>query len=512
MNRLTSYLRRWGLWLRLRDSLAWSAWGLVAGLALALALALAARIWPLLTQRPLLLITAALALSATLGGMIAAWLRPRSRHRLARILDLRLGLAERLSTALEIDRRKLRAAPAMAAAQRADTLSAMSRVDIRAALPLQIPRRASLAALALALVLTASLLLPNPQEGVLAQRRALRQALEEQTEQLETLREEIEQSGALTPQERAALLEALEEAIAALQEGNITPEEAVAVLANTERALSALQDPDAATLRAGLERAAAEMSDSALTQEIADLLAQGDYAAAAAALAAFAGEKGQALTREEELELAEQLAQAAQALADSNPELAEQLAQAAQAIQQGDIAQARQLIRQAAGQLAGAGQRVERQQAVEGALNALQEGREQVAQAGGQPAAGGQLAGPGQQGGQGQGQTGGQQAGPGQQINPGHSEDSGTGAPYDSVYVPVRVGDEGIKLNIGRPGEDGLPTGDTPIPLPAGGLAGVPYQEVYAVYAGQAYAALESSYVPLGMRQYVRDYFSSLEP
>jgi len=35
---------------------------------------------------------------------------------------------------------------------------------------------------------------------------------------------------------------------------------------------------------------------------------------------------------------------------------------------------------------------------------------------------------------------------------------------------------------------------------------------VYAVYAGQAYAALESSYIPLGMRQYVRDYFSSLEP
>ena len=510
MNRLTSYLRRWGLWLRLRDSLAWSAWGLVAGLALALTLALAARIWPLLTQRPLLLITAALALSATPGGMVAAWLRPRSRYQLARTLDLRLGLAERLTTALEIDRRKLRAAPAMAAAQRADTLSAMSRVDIRAALPLQIPRRASLAALALALVLTASLLLPNPQEGVLAQRRALRQALEEQTEQLETLREEIEQSGALTPQERAALLEALEEAIAALQEGNITPEEAVAVLANTERALSALQDPDAATLRAGLERAAAEMSDSALTQDIADLLAQGNYAAAAAALASFAGEKGQALTREEELELAEQLAQAAQALADSNPVLAEQLAQTAQAIQQGDIARARQLIRQAAGQLAGTGEQIEQQQAVEEALSALQEGREEVAQIGGQPGPGNQPSPGGQQGEQGQG--GSQQPGSGQQVNPGHSEDSGTGAPYDSVYVPVRVGDEGIKLNIGRSGEDGLPVGDTPIPLPAGGLAGVPYQEVYAVYAGQAYAALESSYIPLGMRQYVRDYFSSLEP
>jgi len=512
MDTLISYLRRWGLWLRLRDSLAWSAWGLVAGLALALALALTARVWPLLTRGPLLLITAALALSATLGGMIAAWLRPRSRHRLARTLDLRLALAERLTTALEIGSGQLRAAPAMATAQRAETLNAVARVDVRAALPLQVPRRTLLAALILTAGLAASLLLPNPQEDALHQRAAFREALQEQVEQLEAARTEIEQAEGLTPEERAALLEALEEAIAALQENNITPEEAVAVLADTERALAQLQDPGAATVRAGLERAAAEMGDSALTQEIADLLAQGDYAAAAAALASFAGEKGQALTREEELELAEQLAQAAQALADSNPELAEQLAQAAQAIQQGNIAQARQAIRQAAGQLAGAGQRVERQQAVEGALNALQEGREQVAQAGGQPAAGGQLAGPGQQGGQSQGQSGGQQAGPGQQINPGHSEDSGTGAPYDSVYVPGRLGGEGSEIDIGRTGDDGLPVGDSPIPTPLDGQALVPYRDVYADYAGQAHAALESSYIPLGMRQYVRDYFSSLEP
>lgn len=523
MNALLSYLRRWGLWLRLCESLVWSAWGLVAGLALALALALTARAWPLLTQRPLLLIAAALPLSAAFGGLVAAWLRPRSRYRLARTLDLRLALAERLTTALEIGSGRLKAAPAMATAQQSDTLTAAAQVDVRTALPLQVPRRALLIAFVLAVGLTASLLLPNPQEDVLRQRAAFRQALQEQAEQLEAAREEIEQSEALTPEERAALLAALEEAIAALEENDITPEEAVAVLADTERALSALQDPGAAAVRAGLERAAAEMGDSALTQDIANLLAQGDYAAAAAALASFASEEGQALTREEELELAEQLAQAAAALADSNPELAEQLAQARQAIQQGDIAQARQAIRQAAGELAGAGQQVERQQAVESALNTLQQGREQVAQAGGQPAAGGQMAGGGQQGqlsgqgqgqpgGQGQGQAGGQQAVSGQQVNPGHSEDSGTGAPYDSLYVPGRLGGEGSEVDIGRPGDDGLPVGDSPVPNPLDGQARVPYRDVYAEYAGQAHAALESSYIPLGMKQYVRDYFSSLEP
>ena len=38
------------------------------------------------------------------------------------------------------------------------------------------------------------------------------------------------------------------------------------------------------------------------------------------------------------------------------------------------------------------------------------------------------------------------------------------------------------------------------------------YREVYADYAAQAGAALEGSYIPLGLKQYVRDYFSSLEP
>ncbi len=67
-------------------------------------------------------------------------------------------------------------------------------------------------------------------------------------------------------------------------------------------------------------------------------------------------------------------------------------------------------------------------------------------------------------------------------------------------------------MDVGREGEDGLPVDDTPLPAPEGGQAAVPYREVYADYATEAQAALEGSYIPLGMKQYVRDYFSSLEP
>ena len=117
-----------------------------------------------------------------------------------------------------------------------------------------------------------------------------------------------------------------------------------------------------------------------------------------------------------------------------------------------------------------------------------------------------------QQGGQQGGQPGGQQAGGGQQTQPGHHEDAGSGAPYDEVYVPYRFGGEGAGVDVGREGGEGVEVGDVPLPAPQGGRTSVPYREVYADYADQAGAALEGSYIPLGMKQYVRDYFSSLEP
>jgi len=80
------------------------------------------------------------------------------------------------------------------------------------------------------------------------------------------------------------------------------------------------------------------------------------------------------------------------------------------------------------------------------------------------------------------------------------------------VYVPERFEEEGAGVDVGREGDEGAPVGGVPLPGPEGGRANVPYREVYAEYADQAGAALEGSYIPLGLKRYVRDYFSSLEP
>ena len=523
---LISHIRRWGLRLRLVESLTWGVWGAAAGLGLGTGVALAARVWPLLTARWLAGLAGLLILAGTTIGLAGAWLRPRSLASSARFFDRRFGLAERLATAVEIGSGRLRVTPAMAEAQLADTLDVARRVIPGAMLPLWVSGRALAACGALVVAAALLLWLPNPQEDVLSRRAAVRAAVEEQIEELETAQEQVVAAEGLSEAEREALTRALEEAIAALDEGKASPEEAFAALAEAEQALVALQDPHAASLQAGLEQAAGEMADSELTRDISEALANGDYQQAARSLAAYSGPKGEVLTREEELELARELAQSATAFAASNPDLAQELARAADAIERGDIAEAREAIREAARQIGAAGEQVLGQKALEETLAELQEGREQVAQAGGREGGGagergsggkGQMAqqggqpGGGQPGGQASGQPGGQQAGGGQQTQPGHSEDAGTGRPYDEVYVPYRLNEEGQGVDVGREGGEGLPGGDTSLPAPGVGQASVPYREVYADYAAQAGAALEGSYIPLGLKGYVRDYFSSLE-
>ena len=389
-HRLGNYLRRWGLRLRLVESFTWGPWGAAAGLGAGLLLAVAARLWPLLMARLLVGIAGLLALCGGMVGLAVVWLRPRSLPRLARTFDSRFGLDERLTTAVEIGTGLLRTTPAMAGAQLADALDAAARIDPGVVLPLRASRRPLLTCGVLAAALVLSLWLPNPQEDLLLQRAAVRTAIEQQIEKLEAAREGVAEVEGLTEAEREMLLQELEEAIAALDEGRATPEDAVAALSEAEQALAPLQDPGAATVQAGLERAAEGMADSELTRDIAEPLASGDYQAAAQALAAYSDTEGEPLTREEELELARELAEAAEALRQTSPlagegleeGLAEQLARAAEAIERGDIAEAQEVIREAARRMEEAGERVQRHESVESTLAELQEGREQIAQAG----------------------------------------------------------------------------------------------------------------------------------
>jgi hypothetical protein len=102
----------------------------------------------------------------------------------------------------------------------------------------------------------------------------------------------------------------------------------------------------------------------------------------------------------------------------------------------------------------------------------------------------------------------------GQPQGPG---DPGTvGDPDSQVYAPwERRPGSGDPLSI--PGQD-TGEGETQVreqtdPLPGTpGEALVPYSEVFYDYLDAANQAIEQSYIPSGLKDYVRDYFSQLEP
>jgi len=440
-----------GRW-RVQQAAVWALRGAAAGLALSLILAILSRLFPLLPLSSLLLLSSIIVFLCATAAFGLSVLRSPSLLQTARLIDYRLSLRERLSTALEVHAGAVRTSPGIV--------------------------------LLLVAMLIASFLVPNPMEAVWQQREVARQAVAEQVAELEALRAEIEDNQALSAEQREALLQELDELIRDLKEGNLSQEEAVARLSEAEQRLMALRQEDAAAQQAGLEEAARAWQDSDLTDEIAEAIQRGDYQAAAGELAQYATTEGESLTREEELALADELAQAAEALAESNPDLAEKLNEAAEALRRGDVDAARQAIAEASEQLAQAGQRIAGQEAVEEALAAVQEGRQAVAQAG-------QGAGQQQAQGTGQGQQG--QQGAGQQQAQGPLG-SGSG--------------EGVNL----PGEGEGPYRDTSRDVDEEGQALVPYDQVYGDYSQAAAEALEGSYIPLGIKEYVREYFSALEP
>jgi hypothetical protein len=534
---LPAHLRSLGRRLRLRDGWLLAQRALWLACLAAILIQVAGRLWPL----PRLWLWSLAPLAAWLLAVLAlSVLRPLSLRRVARRADLELGLKERLSTALEMESRP---GPGLATSlisrQHRDALDVARAIEPRRAFPLRWQRRPLIAAALLALAALALALLPNPMDDLLAERQAVARAVEEQADQVAKLRQEVEEAESLSPEDREALLRQLDELLRDLEANPGDREEALADLSRAEEALRRQLDPDSGARQAALEALAGQLQSlagqeadpaadaedlaetlQALAEQLEDMDAA-DQSALAQALAAMAGQAAQA----------------------GDQALAQALSALAQAAQAGDQSAAAESARAAAGALAQAQDDQAAQAALRQALSQLQAGRQAVAQAGqgpGQAAAQGDGQSPDQGPGQGPGQ--GQSPGPGQ--GQGNQAGSGGGTTADSLPPAQRTGragrpqGEGQSGGVGsldqevyvpwdrRPGTgeelviSGNDTGqgatqvrERQDPLPGSpGEALVPYHEVYYDYLDAANQAMEHSYVPPALQDYVRDYFSQLEP
>lgn len=547
---LTAATWRW----RWRAALRFTARTLVGGLLLTLLLILMGRFYPL--TWPLLLLLLGLGLTGVALAVTLAYalLRPYPPHLVARDLDRRLRLDERLTTALDLAGRPGQTPAAIIAAQLADTVTHLAEVDPAQAVPLRWPWPWWSASAGLIAALAVSLWLPNPQLQRLQQQAQTETLLEAQAAQLEEIRADLLANEALleTPAGEEAL-QTLDNLIEALQENNLRPEEALADLAEAEETLAELQT-EAAQQENSLADVAETFNQFATTEDLAQALQRRDMAEAGEFLQAAADPAQRSPAAQEEL--AEALQQASEsAAASGDSELAEALSEAAQALQEslnaqgsggGDQQATEEALRQAAAALANAEQALGSQEALQEALGNIQEAREQLADAAGE---GGEGSEPGEQEASGQGQGQGQgQPGQGNGTGPGQGPGSGSGAgrgeggdptqdlfadtpgqeaetnngpnqgvqgDYDPAYPPIHWGGDGGPLVNPDPqgAEGGLPIGEAPLdPNQPPGPAQVPYNQVYGQYADAAGEALDETYIPLGMKEYIRNYFGALEP
>ena len=530
---LAPLLERLGRRLRLRDGWLVAQRTLWMACAAALVIQVAGRLWPIADLWRWTLVPPALWLPIVVGLVL---LRPASLARVARRCDLELGLKERLSTAVALNVSAPSAfQPDLVAKQRGDALAVAQSIEPRRAFPLRWKGR--LLALAGALIAAVLLLafLPNPMEAVVAERAEVARAAQEQAERIEALRDEIA-AAEMDEGAREELLRQLTELAERLRENPGDRESALADLSRLEETLQRQVDPQADARQAALD-AMAEQIEALAGQESEGAA---DPAEMSEALQSLAEQVAQASQAEREA-LAQALGQmAARAAQGGDQALAEALSAMAQAALAGDVEAASEAADAAAEAMRQAQGELDAQSALRRSLSQVGQSQQAIAQAGqGQGQQGGDAqtpgsgqGGQGQQGQQGQGQGQGQQGQGGQgsqadQLPPatgqgsaqrpqGQARPGGEGALDQHVYVPwERRADGGDEVTL--PGQD-TGQGESEVreredPLPGTPEeALVPYYEVYYEYLDAANQAMERTYVPPGLQEYVRAYFSQLEP
>lgn len=514
--------------LRLQQTVRLTFWLLGLGLLVTLLLTLLGRMYPL--AFPLTLLRLGLGFTG-LGLLITwgyIWLQPQSPLVVARLLERRLNLDERLSTAVELaNNREPHSSLNIIQAQRADALRHLENFDPALIWPIRLPWPWLMLNALLVAAITYNYIMPNPQIEALQQQQQTKEVISQQLTRFEEIQAELLADEPLMATPQGEVLEqTLNELIDKLQENKLSLEEALAAVSEAEQQLAIIEV--ATSPQEGLlNELVRTFSQFDSTTKLAETLEQGDLTQAAEALASAGNKLG--LTPQAGQDLVEALRQAAQAAQQAGDSaLAKALNQAAEALQQ-SLAQGgeggQQALKQAGQALAKAGQALAGQQAVKNALSNIQQAREQLAQCaagpGQSPPAGSLTQGQGTTGGAGRGEPG-----PGAdglftietapaEMSTDNGPNQGLVGKYESLYAPSHLGGEGGPL-VNPPAQGvqgGIPVGEAPVdPNREAGKALVPYNQVYGQYSEAAGQALHDSYIPLGLKGYIRQYFGTLEP
>jgi len=522
MNTLILYLRRFSWRLRIRDGIIVVQRTLWFNAFIALSIQVIGRFIPLPNLR---LWTLVPVLGGLLGITIFSLIKPLPSLQVAQRIDLELGLKERLSTAYYLHNSDTDFHPMLVHIQQQDALTIARNIQDIRLFPLKWSWF-SLSTAALLIIITMVFTLsPNPMETILAQREAISQVANEQADQIENL----------ILEERQELQRQFAELAEALRANPGDLEQALADLSEVEQALEQQLDLSQNASQANLDSLASHLESLSSLQNDPN---RSQFENLSAALEEITSQLG-SMDQDQRQMLADALAQmAAQSAQAGNASLSQTLSDLSQAARSGDqeaASQASQAARQA---LEKSQTQFADQAALKQAIAQLQSSRQALTQAGQAiaQARSGQST-PGQTPGQGSGQSQGQNSGQGNPAGGGGSSANTlppatrqgqadrpqgsapnvqTSELQGQVYAPwqhspgntedlfIPGQDTGQGESQTREGQNPLP-GSTNSPL-------VPYNEVYSNYLNAAYQAMQQSYIPASLLDYVRAYFTQLEP
>jgi len=540
-------------------ALVWLARGLAAGTIVVLGLVIWAWINGIVANLPLALLVPAPLVAGLATGLSSLFIR-QNTDELARRVDRAAGLSERSTTALELGARG--AEFPLALAQMRDAVEHLKRVDLMEAFPPRVPRSELMTAFFLVVIAAIVGLSPNPW---LLRARASNPAITIAREQAQRVQRLADSMQPQASPELEALRQLINKGARTLDQQSNQPDAALTALQDLEeqvRQMSAGDDQLASALAA---IASALASDPA-TQPLANAINTGDMrqiSQAAKDLAqASARLSGQDKQRVAKVlrDAAGQAGRSSQAVAGRLSAAADALQSAAtaagsaaagdqsqagasaQAQQTGNAAAASDALNQLSNDAAAAGERARTSSQLESSRNALERalGRTQ-SRAGSSSSSGSRSS--SSSGQSNQGSSSAQSGDPSQAGNGGQGQ-SGSGTDSSSAGSPA--GDQGTggpngqgggyssggqdQTKAAASGGQQLDTVTTPQQVPSNsafapdqtsanpylgeagsGNAQTAQETVQPAFSSKSTQASDSSSIPLGLRDLVKDYFSSLD-
>lgn len=484
-------------------------------------------------------------ISVIFSFIIACILRPDYRMA-ARCADSN-GLKERITTALEASGNK----SLMAKMQRMDALAHLKVYDAKLNFPVKYPLKEGRVCIFSVVIIGFMLLLPNPMQAEIEKQDKVEKIVAKQVQKVKAVKKEMKDKQAeLSLEQREAAINTLDELEAELKDTK-TLSEALKSISKAEDELNQLHSSEKYSGEENIEEMVNALKSLELTKKLGDKISEGDIKGSreeTADLLEQFGEKtenhminaGSRLQKEaanmtdgglgaalNSLGAAAQSGVAGRKQANNLQNIMGRIS--GQAGFQNDLNHTLAALGDARKALLADNSGLSGAQARIGDINSGTQGNSCPTGSSSGNCPGNGNSGSGQSNGNSAGSGSGSGSGPGAGMGEGGESDSinrgtdgssplagGELAPmnygeYEKVFVPRRVGQSGESSFVqGRAGEGPEEVVQTSDPaLMRGTLR--PYREVVGQYSQAARESLDRSSIPAGMKDLVRDYFSTLE-